>query len=409
MSDVSERFIRYAKIDTQSCDNAGKVPSTEKQFDLARLLEKELCEIGASDVRVDEHCYVYASIPASESCKKAKVLGLLAHMDTSPAVSNENTNPIVTNGYDGNDIVLSKELGLVLSPSDFPELRNYIGMDIITTDGTTLLGADDKAGIAEIMTAADYLIKHREIEHGEIKICFTPDEEVGAGVDFFDTEGFGADFAYTLDGGALGEITYENFNAANAKVNIKGLSIHPGSAKNSMVNAALVAMEFQSLLPVYQNPACTEGYDGFFHLDSLTAECDHAQMVYILRDHDMAKFEQKKELFIKAGEYLNAKYGKDTVKIELSDSYYNMREKLVGDMHLIDNAVKAMRELGIEPNITPIRGGTDGARLSYMGLPCPNLCTGGANFHGRFEYIPVQCMEKTVDVLLKIIDIYAKA
>lgn len=405
---VLERFLNYVKIDTQSKDDQEMVPSTSKQRNLAEVLVKELKEMGASNVRLSDNCYVYATIPATID-KKVPSIGFISHMDTAPAMTGTDVKPRVVKNYDGKDIVLNKELGIVLSPNQFSRLKDRVGEDLVVTDGTTLLGADDKAGVAEIMTMAEYLLTHKDIPHGEIQIGFTPDEEVGRGVDFFDVKGFGADFAYTVDGSTLGEIEYENFNAANAKVKIKGRSIHPGSAKGKMVNAILVAMELQSMLPVEQNPAYTEMYEGFYHLDQINGDVEDASMVYIIRDHDRDKFEEKKEYFKRVCDFLNEKYGAGTIKVQINDNYYNMKEKVEPHMHLIDNAKKAMEELGITPIISPIRGGTDGARLSYMGLPCPNLCTGGDNYHGKYEYVSVNAMEKTVEILLKIIELYGRA
>ncbi len=405
---VLERFLNYVKIDTQSKDDQEMVPSTSKQRNLAEVLVKELKEMGASNVRLSDNCYVYATIPATID-EKVPSIGFISHMDTAPAMTGTDVKPRVVKNYDGKDIVLNEELGIVLSPNQFSRLKDRVGEDLVVTDGTTLLGADDKAGVAEIMTMAEYLLTHKDIPHGEIQIGFTPDEEVGRGVDFFDVKGFGADFAYTVDGSTLGEIEYENFNAANAKVKIKGRSIHPGSAKGKMVNAILVAMELQSMLPVEQNPAYTEMYEGFYHLDQINGDVEDASMVYIIRDHDRDKFEEKKEYFKRVCDFLNEKYGAGTIKVQINDNYYNMKEKVEPHMHLIDNAKKAMEELGITPIISPIRGGTDGARLSYMGLPCPNLCTGGDNYHGKYEYVSVNAMEKTVEILLKIIELYGRA
>ncbi len=402
METVVERFLRYAAVDTESLADQEQVPSTEKQKDLARLLARELTELGASGVRTDDHGYVYASIPASAGCENAPRLGLIAHMDTSPAVSGKNVKPHVERDYQGGDILLNPAEGIALSPKEYPSLLDYVGQDLIVTDGTTLLGADDKAGVAEIMTAADHLLRDSSLPHGEIKIAFTPDEEVGRGVDCFDLEGFGADFAYTVDGGALGELEYENFNAATLKLKLHGRSIHPGGAKGQMVNALHLAMEFQSMLPPFERPEFTEGYEGFFHLDELHGTVEEALAVYIIRDHDRARFEEKKERVRKICAYLNEKYGALRFDPELTDSYYNMRGQVEPHMHLIENARAAMERLGIRPLIQPIRGGTDGCRLSYMGLPCPNLCTGGHNFHGRFEYIPVQSMEKVTRLLLEL-------
>lgn len=403
MSKVIEKFLNYVKIDTQSDENSTACPTTAKQHNLAKLLVKELEAMGADEITYDkEHCYVYATVPSTKGCENRPVLGFIAHMDTSPAVTGENVKPRIIENYDGKDIVLNEEKNIVMKVSDFPELVEYTGKRLIVTDGTTLLGADDKAGIAEIMTMAEQLLSHKEIPHGKIRIGFTPDEEVGAGADHFDVKLFGADYAYTVDGGKLGELEYENFNAAGAKVTFHGRSVHPGDAKNKMVNALLLAMEFQNMLPVFENPMYTEKYEGFYHLDLLSGSVEKAQAEYIIRDHDKDKFEQKKETFLRIGAYLNEKYGKDTVQIDMKDSYYNMREIIEQHMQLIENAKAAMEETGVNPIVVPIRGGTDGARLSYMGLPCPNLCTGGHNFHGRFEYICADSMEKIVEILLKL-------
>lgn len=407
MSEVLNHFFKYISFDTQSKDEMEAVPSTEKQRVLAQELAAELRAMKAEDVVVDEHSYVYATIPATIE-KSIPVLGFVSHMDTSPAYSGAGVKPQIVKNYDGTDILMNQETGLTMKVSDFPDILKYKGQDIITTDGTTLLGADDKAGVAEIMTMAEYLLSHPEIPHGTIRIGFTPDEEVGRGADFFDVKGFGAEVAYTVDGGGLGELEYENFNAASAKVQINGSSIHPGSSKGKMKNALLIAMEFHNMLPVFENPMYTEGYEGFFHLDSMGGTVEHAHMDYIIRDHSKVKFEEKKALIQRVQEYLNGRYGAGTVELLLKDSYFNMKEKIEPHMYLIDIAKSAMEELGIEPQVTPIRGGTDGARLSYMGLPCPNLCTGGYNFHGKFEFIPVQSMEKVVELLLKIIEKFAE-
>ena len=394
MEKVTDRFLRYVQIDTQSDEEGTGTPTTEKQHELARLLVEELTKMGAEEITYDkEHCYVYASIPATEGMEKKPVMGFISHMDTSPAVSGANVRPRIITAYDGKDIVLNSGLGIVMKTADFPELKEYQGKSLIVTDGTTLLGADDKAGVAEIMTMAEYLLSHRDVPHGKLRIGFTPDEEVGAGADHFDVELFSADCAYTVDGGKLGELEYENFNAAGARVTFHGRSVHPGDAKNKMKNALLTAMEFQGMLPVSENPMYTEKYEGFYHLDALNGDIERAVADYIIRDHSREKFEQKKALFEKAGAFLNEKYGEGTVEIELKDSYYNMKEIIEDHMELIDHAMEAMREAGVEPVVVPIRGGTDGARLSYMGLPCPNLCTGGHNFHGRFEYICIESME----------------
>lgn len=405
---VIERFLKYVAVDTESVEDAACFPSSEKQKDLAKMLVEELAAIGAQNPHMDEYGYVYATIPAT-SDKKVPALGFLAHMDTSPAMSGKDVKPRIVKNYDGGKIVLNEKENIFMDAAMFPSLSHNVGKDLIVTDGTTLLGADDKAGIAEIMTMAEILLADKTIPHGTIQIAFTPDEEVGAGVDHFDVDGFGAEFAYTVDGGALGEIEYENFNAASGRLKIHGQSIHPGSAKGKMVNALLVGMEFQQMLPVAQNPAYTEGYEGFFHLDRMTGGVEEAELFYIIRDHDKAKFEEKKARFEKTAAFLNEKYGAGTVECKVQDSYYNMKEKVEPYMFLIDNATKAMEDLGIAPIITPIRGGTDGARLSFMGLPCPNLCTGGENYHGKFEYVPVQDMEKIVEFLLQLIKVYQEA
>lgn len=399
---VLERFLRYIAVDTMSEPEKEQIPSTEKQRVLGAMLAQELKDMGASDVRMDDHAYVYAAIPATTD-KKIPVLGLIAHMDTACACSGKDVKPRFVKNYDGGNIVMDPKTGLSMGPDQYPELKNYVGQDLITTDGSTLLGADDKAGVAEIMAMAQYLINHPEIPHGTIKIGFTPDEEVGRGADLFDVEGFGADVAYTVDGGALGELEYETFNAASAKVTVHGFSIHPGSAKGKMKNSILMAMEFQRMLPGFDTPAYTQGYEGFFHLTNITGEVEETVMDYIIRDHDMKKFEQKKAYIRKVAEFLNLKYGEGTIELVMKDSYYNMKEKLKDHMYLIDIAQEAMDELWIAPIIEPVRGGTDGARLSYMGLPCPNLCTGGHNFHGKFEYIPVQSMEKVTELLVEIV------
>lgn len=407
MSKVAERFLKYVSFDTQSKDEEEQVPSTEKQLVLAKELVKELEEMGASDVRLSEHGYVYATIEANTE-KNVPSLGFVAHMDTAPAMSGRDVKARIVEKYAGGDIVLNEEKNIVMTVKDFPFMADCEGRDLIVTDGTTLLGGDDKAGVAEIMTMAAWLLAHPEIPHGTIRIGFTPDEEVGRGADFFDVEGFGADVAYTVDGGPLGELEYENFNAASGKVYIHGVGIHPGGAKNKMKSALLIGMEFQSLLPAFENPMYTDGYEGFFHLDQFAGDVEYAKMDYLIRDHDMDKFTQKKELFASAAEFLNKKYGEGTVELKIKDSYYNMKEKIEPYKYLIDIAKEAMEEVGITPEVSPIRGGTDGARLSYMGLPCPNLCTGGYNFHGKFEFIPVQSMEKVVELLLTIVRKFEK-
>ncbi|MDR7814041.1 peptidase T [Lacrimispora sp.] len=407
MSQVLDNFLKYISFDTQSKEDMEAVPSTEKQRVLARELAAQLQAMKAEHVMVDEHSYVYATIPATME-KPVPVLGFIAHMDTAPAYSGTGVKPQIVKNYDGSDILMNKETGLIMKASDFPDLLKYKGQDIITTDGTTLLGADDKAGVAEIMAMAEYLLSHPEIPHGTIRIGFTPDEEVGRGADFFDVKGFGADVAYTVDGGGLGELEYENFNAASAKVRVHGSSIHPGSSKGRMRNALLMAMEFHNMLPAAENPMYTEGYEGFFHLDSMSGTVEEARMDYIIRDHNKERFEEKKVFMERVAEYLNSRYYAGTVELTLKDSYYNMKEKIRPHMYLIDIAKTSMEEIGIEPLVTPIRGGTDGARLSYEGLPCPNLCTGGYNYHGKFEFIPVQSMEKVVELLLKIVEKFAE-
>lgn len=407
MSEVLERFLRYVQVDTQSQDGVEAVPSTPKQFTLARMLFRELQEMGASNVRMDEeHAYVYATIPSNlQADAKVPAIGFIAHMDTSPAVSGANVQPRIVKAYDGTDIRLNDAFGI--SVEEFPEITRYVGQDLIVTDGNTLLGADDKAGVAEIMTMAHFLLTHPERPHGTIQIGFTPDEEVGRGVDYFDVAGFGADYAYTVDGGALGELEYENFNALNIQVTVHGKSIHPGDAKGKMKNALLVAMEFQNMLPTFANPAYTERYEGFYHLDELHGGVDETVMSYIIRDHDAKKFNEKVKFAYQIATFLNTKYGPDTVKIQECGGYQNMKEMIEPHMELIELAAKAMEDVGVTPKIVPIRGGTDGARLSYMGLPCPNLCTGGHNYHGRLEYIPVQSLEKTAEILIRLVGRYA--
>jgi len=403
MSRTIDYFMQYAKIDTQSDETTGTSPSTAKQHDLAKLLAEQLKTIGATEITYDrEHCYVYATIPASEGCEDAPVLGFIAHMDTSPAVSNAGTKPWIVKNYDGGDIVLNEAENIVLKRADFPDMAEYVGHDLIVTDGTTLLGGDDKCGIAEIMAASEYLLLHPEVKHGKLRIGFTPDEEIGEGTKYFDVKLFDADFAYTVDGLGFGGLQAETFNAAGAKVTVNGRSVHPGDAKGRMVNSILVAFEFQSLLPVFENPMYTEGREGFFHLDGIQGTVDRTVSDYIIRDHDRNLFERKKEVFRQCAEFLNRKYGEGTVEVEMKDSYYNMWEMLKPHMHLIENASEAIRELGGEPVVSPIRGGTDGARLSFEGLPCPNLCNGSGNCHSRFEFASVQDMEKSTELLLKL-------
>ena len=402
MNKLLQNFLRYVAIDTESVPDVEQYPSSHKQFDLLTLLRDELVALGIQTEMDEQNGYVYATIPANTP--SAYKLGFIAHVDTSSAVSGANVKPLVTSNYDGKDIPLAE--GRVLSPSEFTSLNAHVGKTIISSDGTTLLGADDKAGVAVIMRLAETLVANPQIPHGEIKIAFTPDEEVGRGTDFFDVARFGADGAYTIDGGGLGELEYENFNAAGVKVVVHGKSVHPGSAKGLMVNAVLIAMELQSLLPAFDNPMYTEGYEGFFHLTDINGDCEQAVVQYIIRDHDRAKFEAKKVLFQQIVDFLNTKHGAGTVDVKIVDSYYNMKEKVAPHIHLVDNAKLAMERAGVTPHVCPIRGGTDGARLSYEGLPCPNLFTGGYNFHGRYEYIPLEDMYKAYEVALNLVDIY---
>lgn len=402
MSTVVDKFLRYVSVDTQSMEDQECYPSTEKQKNLGHMLVKELKDMGAANVRMDEYGYVLAEIPATSE-KQVPVLGFIAHMDTSPACSGADIKTQIVKNYDGGEILLNPENGESMGPAQFPELKQYVGQDLITTDGTTLLGADDKAGVAEIMMMTEYLLAHPEIPHGKLCIAFTPDEEVGRGTDFFDIEAFGADVAYTVDGGELGELEFENFNAASAKLTVHGISIHPGSSKWKMKNSMLIAMELQSLLPKFEDPACTEGYEGFFHLTNISGDVEETIMKYIIRDHDMDKFEQKKQMMEQAVSFINYKYGENTIELELKDSYYNMLEKIKPHYYLVEIAKQCMEDEGIVPKINPIRGGTDGARLSYKGLPCPNLCTGGHNYHGRHEYVCIQSMEKIVQLLISIV------
>ena len=401
-----ERLLSYVKVFTPSSEETGTSPSTQYQFDLARLLVQELKELGVKDADVDEHCYVYGHIPATRGYESRQKLGFIAHMDTVSDFCDHPVTPVITPNYDGKDLALGTS-GRVLSPKMFPHLSTLKGRTLITSDGTTILGADDKAGIAEIMTMIESL-NDNTIPHGPLCIAFTPDEEIGMGPAHFNVKKFGADFAYTLDGDTEGEIQYENFNAARAVVEFTGVNVHPGSSKNTMVNAALVAMEFNSMLPSADTPRDTEDYEGFFHLDSMRGTVEEAHLDYIIRDFDEKKFAEKKEFITRVAAYLNDRYGKGTVNLELKESYRNMKEIIEPNIYLIDIAKAAMEEIGIEPIVTPIRGGTDGARLSYMGLPCPNLCTGGYNFHGKYEFIPVQSMEKVVELLLKIVEKFAE-
>lgn len=400
---VEERFLKYVGFNTTSAEESESVPSTVNQKVFGAALVKEMIEIGIIDAQIDDKGYVYGSIPASKGAESEKVLGLIAHMDTAPSMKGENIKPSIIKNYDGNDIVLNKDKNIVMKTEIFPHLNNYIGQDLIVTDGTTLLGADDKAGIAEILTLAEEILEDPFLSHGKIMIGFTPDEEIGRGADHFDIARFGADYAYTVDGGQLGELEYENFNAASGKVIIHGANIHPGEAKGKMKNASLIGMEFHQMLPVEQNPAYTEHYEGFYHLSHIEGEEEKASLDYIIRDHNKEKFEQKKNLFLGTASFLNKKYGEGTVEAIVKDNYYNMKEKIEPHMEIIERAKRAMESRGVTPKIAPIRGGTDGARLSFMGLPCPNLSTGGHNFHGKYEYIPVQSLEKMVEILKEII------
>ena len=398
MKTVTERFLEYVSFDTMSDEFSETCPSTDKQKLLGAYLVEEMKTMGIADAYMDEHGYVYGTVPGDP---KLPTIGLIAHMDTSPDASGADIQAKIVE-YRGGDVCLNEEKGIFLRESDYPSLKNHHGKHLIVTDGTTLLGADDKAGIAEIMTCAQFLLTAR-CNHATLKIGFTPDEEIGRGADRFDVAGFGADYAYTADGGAIGEIEYENFNAAGAKAEFFGLNIHPGSAKDKMVNSQYIAMEFQSLLPAAQKPEHTEGYEGFIHLTDMEGEVEKSTLRYIVRDHDMAKFEEKKAILCAAADFINAKYGAGTCVLTVRDSYFNMRKHIEPVMHIVDKAKAAMKAAGMEPVEVPIRGGTDGARLSYEGLPCPNLCTGGENYHGRFEYIPVEDMEKCVKMLVEIL------
>lgn len=405
---TSERFLKYVSFDTESDPASSTVPTTMKQKDLGAYLVEEMKALGIQDAFMDDLGYVYGTIPASEGYEDKTVLGLIAHMDTSCAASGKDIKAKIVH-YEGGDILLNEEKNIVMSPSDFPNMNQYVGQDLIVTDGTTLLGGDDKAGIAEIISAAEYFLTHPKVKHGTIKIGFTPDEEVGRGANHFDVKGFGADLAYTVDGGELGEISYENFNAASAVVTIHGRSVHPGSAKNIMISALDIAMELRSMLPAHEHPAYTEDREGFTHLDNMKGDIETCVMDFIIRDHDKEKFEAKKARMEKIVAYLNEKYSPAcSIELNLKDSYYNMLEQIKPHMELIDKAYAAFRAHGVEPMSLPVRGGTDGARLSYMGLPCPNLCTGGHNCHGRFEYVCIQSMDKIVDILVTLVQSFAE-
>ncbi len=398
---IVDRFIRYVKIDTESDPNNPEFPSTQKQWTLAKMLAEELKEIGMQEVDLDKNCYIMASLPSNLDYK-VPVIGFVAHIDTSPDFSGKNVNPQIHPNYDGSDIVLNKALNIVLSPSYFESLERYVGQTIITTDGTTLLGADDKAGVTEIVSAMEYLIKHPEIKHGKIRICFTPDEEVGKGAHLFDVDKFGADWAYTMDGSEIGELEYENFNAASASVSIAGKIVHPGYAKGKMINSISIAHEFMAMLPANEVPEQTTGYEGFFHLHHLEGSVEKTTLEYIIRDHDFDLFEKRKYLIQRIATDLNNKYGNNLIEVTIKDQYFNMKEKITPVMHIVDIAEAVIKEKGITPMIKAIRGGTDGSQLSFKGLPCPNIFAGGHNFHGRYEYIPVESMLKATEVIVGI-------
>lgn len=404
---VIDRFLKYVTFDTQSDESTGVTPSTAKQMVFAQYLKTELEELGLEDISLDENGYLFATLPANVE-REIPTIGFIAHMDTSPDMSGENVSPRIVEKYEGGDIVLSEADHIILSPSQFPELKDHVGEDLIVTDGHTLLGADDKAGIAEIVAAVAYLKAHPEIEHGKIRIGFNPDEEIGLGAHKFDVEKFGCKWAYTMDGGEVGELEFENFNAAAAKVHVKGRNVHPGYAKNKMINSMLVANEFVAMLPADETPATTDGYEGFFHLVGMEGEVESSTLSYIIRDHDREKFEARKSFIKVCADRLNEKYGADTVTVELKDQYYNMRQQVEPLMHIIDIAFAAMKEAGVEPKVKAIRGGTDGAQLSFKGLPCPNIFAGGLNFHGRYEFVPIQSIEKAMNVIVKIAELTAK-
>lgn len=404
---VIERFLKYVTFDTQSDESTGVTPSTPKQMVFAQYLKTELEELGLKDISLDENGYLFAILPSNVD-HEVPVVGFIAHMDTSPDMSGENVKPRIVEKYDGKDIPLCAGENIILSPANFPELLDHVGEDLIVTDGHTLLGADDKAGIAEIVGAVAYLIAHPEIKHGDIRIGFNPDEEIGLGAHKFDVEKFGAKWAYTMDGGEVGELEFENFNAAAAKIRVKGRNVHPGYAKNKMINSLLVANEYASLLPADETPGTTEGYEGFYHLIGMEGEVENTVLSYIVRDHDREKFEARKQALLDYAARLNEKYGEGTVTVELKDQYYNMRQQVEPLMHIIDIAFAAMQEAGVTPKVKAIRGGTDGAQLSFKGLPCPNIFAGGLNFHGRYEFVPVQSIEKAMNVVVKIAELTAK-
>ena len=404
--DIVERFLKYVSFDTQSAEDAGKTPSTDKQLRLAEYLTEELKALGLTEVEMDANGYVYATLPANTD-RPVPTIGFIAHMDTSPDCSGYNVKPRIVRDYDGSDLVLDAEAGIVSSPKKFPELLDHIGDDIIVTDGHTLLGADDKAGIAEIVNAMEYLLAHPEVEHGKVRVGFNPDEEIGLGAHKFDVEKFGCEWAYTMDGGELGELEYENFNAASAKVEVKGVSVHPGYAKGKMVNAARVAAELAAQMPTHETPEQTQDYEGFFHLLGVEGNVEHATLSYIIRDHDRARFERRKAYMEKCVEWFNVKYGEGTVQLTLNDQYYNMREKIEPVPHVVDLVVEAMKQCGIPAKVKAIRGGTDGAQLSFMGLPCPNIFAGGLNFHGPHEFLPVPSLRRASELVVKIIELTA--
>ncbi|TRX71927.1 peptidase T [Carboxylicivirga sp. M1479] len=407
MEQVLNRFLKYVVVDTESDTDTGLTPSTPGQMAFAESLAEELRSIGLEDVSLDKNGYVMATVPATID-EEVPVIGFVAHMDTSPDFSGRNVKPRVIENYAGGNVVLNEEQDIVLKTDDFPEIEKYIHQDLVVTDGTTLLGADDKAGVAEIVTAAEYLVNHPEIKHGKIRIGFTPDEEIGAGADHFDVEKFGAEFAYTLDGSEIGELEYENFNAAGAQVTVNGRMVHPGYAKNKMRNSIRIANQIMTMLPRHETPEHTDGYEGFYHLMSFNGDVEKTEMVYIIRDFKRDRFEDRKREMQHLINKINAEYGAGTAAVEINDQYYNMREKVEPVMHVVDFAKQAMEEVGVKPIVKPIRGGTDGSRLSYMGLPCPNIFAGGHNFHGRFEFVPVQSMQKAVEVILKISELVAK-
>lgn len=401
-----ERFLKYVSFDTQSSEETEVTPSTPGQMVFAKYLKEELESLGLEDITLDEHGYLFATLPANID-KPVPTIGFIAHMDTSPDMSGKDVSPRIVQNYDGSDIVLCAEENVVLSPSQFPELLDHKGEDLIVTNGKTLLGADDKAGIAEIVSAIVYLKEHPEIKHGKIRIGFNPDEEIGLGAHKFDVEKFGCDWAYTMDGGEIGELEFENFNAASAKITFKGRNVHPGYAKNKMINSIRVANRFCAMLPAHETPEHTEGYEGFYHLISFNGDVEQTTVAYIIRDHDRARFESRKKKIERFVSEINAEYGEGTTTFELRDQYYNMREKIEPVMHIIDTAFAAMEAVGVKPNVKPIRGGTDGAQLSFKGLPCPNIFAGGLNFHGRYEFAPIQNMEKAMKVIVKIAELVA--